>query len=286
MIKAYCPSHITCFFRPVESSNILSKGSLGAGIRLESGTAVEINERSGNTRIFINGEESEANITRSILENMIPGKGFEVNVEIELPLGQGFGMSASGAVATALCAANIMGADRHIAFVNAHIADIEGGGGLGDVAALMKEAHQPVRVKAGIPPEGEVIDTRITFDKLTLAVLGPKLKTSSVLSDRKFYESLVTVGDNSIFDYLNDVSKERLFFLSNQFSYSTGVEQKDISNAIEKLRSTGINAAMCMLGNSIFSEAPEEEIKEILGEDVWTLSARSTDRKADIIRKG
>jgi Predicted archaeal kinase (sugar kinase superfamily) len=286
MIKAYCPSHITCFFRPVESPNILSKGSLGAGIRLESGTILDIDEKAGNTRIFINGEETEANITRSILEKMIPDRGFEVNIEIELPLGQGFGMSASGAVAMVLCAADIVGVDRHTAFVNAHIADIEGGGGLGDVAALMKEAHQPVRVRAGMPPDGEVIDTKMTFDKLTLAVLGPKLKTSSVLSDKECLRSLIAAGDYAMSDFLNDVSKEHLFSLSNRFSSSTGVEQKEVSQAMDRLRSREINVAMCMLGNSIFSEASEEEVKEILGEDIWTLSVRSTDRRADIIQKG
>jgi Predicted archaeal kinase (sugar kinase superfamily) len=285
MIKAYCPAHITCFFRPTESSDVLSKGSLGAGIRLESGTIVSMEERVGNTRILLNGVPADAKITQFVLEKTIPEKGVELNIETQLPFGQGFGMSASGAIAAALCASEISGADRYDSFVAAHIADIEGGGGLGDVAALMTEAHQPVRLKAGIPPKGVIIDTRLSFDRVTVVVLGLNMKTSDILKDSSKYNAIMSAGGSTVTDYMKDVTKERLFDISNRFSTISGVEQNNVSDAIGKLKEKGIRSAMCMLGNSIFSEASEDEIKEVLGEDIWTFSTRSTNESARIIRK-
>jgi Predicted archaeal kinase (sugar kinase superfamily) len=285
MIRAYCPAHITCFFKPMESSDILAKGSLGAGIRLESGTFVSLEERTGDTRISLNGVPTDAKITRNVLKRMILEKGVELNIETQLPLGQGFGMSASGAIAVALCAAEMFGASRYEAFTAAHIADIEGGGGLGDVAALMTEAHQPVRVKAGIPPKGSIIDTGLSFDRVTVAILGLNMKTSDVLRNENRYDAILSAGGSSVADYLKDATEERLFDISNAFSSVSGVEQNNVTDAIGRLREKGIRSAMCMLGNSIFSEASEDEIKEVLGEDIRTFSTRSTDEGARIIRK-
>ncbi|MDR0309329.1 MAG: pantothenate kinase, partial [Candidatus Methanoplasma sp.] len=99
MTSAFCPSHTTCFFRPVHSDNILKKGSRGVGIRLGAGTTVHMYERTGSTKITIGGKADDARITRHVLEHMAPDRSFETDVECGLPLGQGFGMSASGAVA-------------------------------------------------------------------------------------------------------------------------------------------------------------------------------------------
>jgi len=285
MIRAYCPAHITCFFRPSESSDILAKGSLGAGIRLGSGTFVTLEERIGDTRILLNGVPTDAKITQDVLKRMIPEKRVELNIETQLPFGQGFGMSASGAIAAALCAAEMSGANRYDAFKTAHVADIEGGGGLGDVAALMTEAHQPVRIKAGIPPSGSIIDTGLSFKRITVAVLGSNMRTSDILRDKGRYDALISAGESAVTDYLKNVSKERLYDISNRFSSSSGVEQKNTSDAIKRLKERGIRSAMCMLGNSIFSEASEDEIKEVLGEDVWTFSTGSTNESARVIRK-
>ena len=285
MIRAYCPAHITCFFKPTESADILTKGSLGAGIRLESGTFVSLEERTGDTRISFNGVPADAKITQKILKKMIPEREVELNIETQLPFGQGFGMSASGAIAAALCAAEISGANRYEAFTAAHIADIEGGGGLGDVAALMTESHQPVRAKAGIHPYGSIIDTGLSFDRITVAVLGHNMKTSDILRDEGRYNAIISAGGPTVTDYLKDVTKERLFDISNTFSSVSGVEQNNVADAIRRLKEKGIRSAMCMLGNSIFSEASENEITEVLGENIWTFSTRSTGGSARIIRK-
>jgi pantoate kinase len=46
MSKAFCPGHITCFFHPVRTDDVLTTGSRGAGIRLSKGAFVTLEERS------------------------------------------------------------------------------------------------------------------------------------------------------------------------------------------------------------------------------------------------
>lgn len=106
MITARCPGHITCIFAPGERGDAsLDTGSRGIGIRTAAGAGVSVSETSGTSvRVVIDGKESEAPVTRNVMERMAPGRGFEVYVENDLPVGQGFGMSAAGAVCAALCA--------------------------------------------------------------------------------------------------------------------------------------------------------------------------------------
>ena len=283
MTSAFCPSHITCFFRPASSDRILEKGSRGAGIRLKEGTTVHIREISGRTRISIDREEREAWITKHLLEKMAPGRSFEVNIECGLPPGQGFGMSASGVIAAALCLSEILGKSRKEAFEAAHISEVECGGGLGDVAALMHEVNAPIRIKEGMPPFGKVIDSGIVFDRMTLVVLGKKMSTAEILGDEVRSKKICEAGDTAMERFLHGNNKS-IFDISRQFAFDSGVMGKEVAGAIKKLEKNGAKASMCMLGNSIFTDLPEGEVRDILG-DVESYSTKSTAEPARIIRK-
>jgi pantoate kinase len=283
MTTAFCPSHITCFFRPVSSDEILEKGSRGAGIRMKAGTTVHINEIIGKSKISIDREAGEARITKHLLERFAPGRSFEVDIECGLPPGQGFGMSASGAIAAALCLSEITGKNREEAFEAAHISEVICGGGLGDVAALMSEVHVPIRTKAGMPPFGKVIDSGIVFEKMTLVVLGKKLSTADILSDEVKYKRICDAGDIAMERFLSD-KREGIYGISRRFSFDSGVMGENVAEAIGRLEKNGAGASMCMLGNSIFTDLPEEEVRDVLGE-CETYSAASTSEPARIIRK-
>lgn len=288
MSSAFCPGHITCFFAPAgdPAADVLHRGSLGAGIRISLGAEVEVTERSGNgIHAIMDGSEVSLPVTESVISRMAPGRGFDISITNGLPCGQGFGMSAAGAIAAALAVADIVGADGQTAFEAAHIAEIDGGGGLGDVSALYCLAHQPVRVREGIPPYGEVIGTPVSFDKLTLAVLGPKMNTGITLSDPKVFSAISSAGRRAISDYLQGPCKGSLFSLSDRFSHEAGVESREVAQAIGKLTSCGYRAGMCMLGNSIFTEASPDEFRETVGE-FPVFECSSTDSAPGIIRKG
>lgn len=285
MISAFCPAHITCFFEPAESTDILSKGSRGAGIRLSEGTKVSISEnRSSRIEITMDSLPSEAPITRKLLEMAAPGRGFDVIVENSLPVGQGFGMSAAGAIAVALCAGEIEGFDDQEAYRLAHRAEVIMGGGLGDVSGIMGDTPQPVRVVPGLPPIGKVIGTGIDLGELSVAVLGPKVSTSKVLNDQSKYRSICEAGRFAVDEYIKRPSKSSLYSISNEFSNNAGLESSEVHKAISTLKSMGIRSGMCMLGNSIFIDSRSKKIIDAIdGHDV--LKVTPTGMPASIIRK-
>jgi pantoate kinase len=297
MTTAYCPAHITCFFRPVVSSgNVLEKGSKGVGVRLGKGSTVHAEETGGAVRITINGRKEDARITRHVLGHMAPGRSFEVNVECGLPIGQGFGMSASGAVAVALCIAEITGKSRTEAFEAAHRADAICGGGLGDVAGLMHEGDVPIRIREGLPPFGRVYDAGISFERMTLVVLGDKLSTAGVLGNKSQLNKISESGDNAMIEFnghmaipksesKEDSTKDLLFNISNKFSSEAGIRGPAVAEAMRILDKNGIRSSMCMLGNSIFTDAPEEEVRRALGGRGMIFSTSSTGEPARIIRR-
>ncbi|MCL2031739.1 MAG: pantothenate kinase [Methanomassiliicoccaceae archaeon] len=285
MTSAFCPAHITCFFTPAASENTLERGSRGVGVRLSLGTTVHADEITGRTKVLINGKADGARITRHVLEHMAPDRNFEVNAECGLPLGQGFGMSASGAVAAALCLSDITGKSRKEAFEAAHTAEVVCGGGLGDVAGLMHEGDVPIRIKAGLPPIGSVIDRGIVFERMTLVVLGRKLSTAGVLGDDERLRVICDAGDAAMGAFLTNGTKERLFEISGRFSAEAGVRGREVAEAMNILEGNGIRSSMCMLGNSIFTDVSDKDVEEILGDGNRMFSASSTGEPARIIRK-
>ena len=283
MTSAYCQGHVTCFFHPVRTSDPVTTGSRGAGLRLSLGTRVTMDERTdGHVSIVMDGRDSDASVTRRVISLICPDRGLDITIENDLPVGQGFGMSASGAIAAAMCACSIADVDIRQAYRFAHMAEVMEGGGLGDVAAIASRTHQPVRVKPGLPPYGEVRGTGLRIRRLTLAVVGDKLSTAPVINDPDMQKRLCEVGSGMVDDYIRKPSIGRLFSLSREFSSSMGLESEGVRNALDRITRTA-PAGMCMLGHSIFTTLPEDEVREILG-DVPVFSA-STSNEPPIIQR-
>ena len=273
MSKAFCPGHITCFFHPVRTDDVLTTGSRGAGIRLSKGAFVTLEERSDSKVVItMDGRSSDAKVTRKVLELVRPGEGFDVTIENELPVSQGFGMSAAGAIAVALAA---LGEYSDDIFRYAHIAEVSEGGGLGDVTALMCPGHQPVRERPGLPPNGLITDTGLIFENLTLAVFGDKLNTGSVINDPKVCSLMDDVGRRMVDSHLNDPSMDGLFRRSREFSRTVGLESFLVESALDLLEPYG-HAGMYMLGHSIFTDVPQDGVFDLFG-DVPTYTCSSTD---------
>ena len=67
-----------------------------------------------------------------------------------------------------------------------------------------------------------------------------------------------------------------LFDASNHFSESIGLESPRMREIMGWIRSNGYHVGMCMLGNSMFSDAPYELIKDRYPEsDVFRCSSFS-----------
>ncbi len=286
-VSSFCPGHISCVFQPFTSYNPLGTGSRGIGIRLSLGARSTVQPRDDDTvNVWIDDVPSEANVTRMMVRMLAPDRGFDIHIDTDVPVSQGFGMSAAGTLSTAICIADIVGKTRNDAFSAAHDAELLGGGGLGDVSAIVAGRDIPVRTVPGFPPYGKVENARFTIPELTLAVLGPALVTDTVLSDS---HRIADIRDASAFamdDFLAEPTYDKLFEVSNRFSSEANLESPAIRGAMDGLKRRGYHAGMCMLGNSIFTDAPESVLFAMLGRGhVRTYRCSSSPREIQITRR-
>ena len=283
MTRAFCPGHITCFFSPVVTDDPITTGSVGAGIRLNKGVLVTIEERTDRTvSVTADGKRTETKLFQDVIGTLAPGRGFDVTVDNQLPVSQGMGMSAAGAVAAGLCASVFSEKNEFDAYKAAHIAELRNKSGMGDVAGILG-GRQPIRVSAGLPPFGRTIDTGLRMN-VTIAVLGPKISTDTVLSNGEVMRKISAAGKECVNSYLNIRTERALYELSSRFSSSVGLETAEIKDALSLLRKDH-GASMCMLGNSIFTNASEKTAIEVLGADAHVISCSSGAEGPKIIRR-
>ena len=268
MTYRFCPGHVSCVFQPFPSSDPVKAGSRGFGIRLSLGAHCTAEPRSDREiRITIDGIECQAPVTRHAVLSLAGDTGFDISISNDLPVSQGFGMSAAGALSAALCVCDHLGLSEHDAVVAAHSADVCCGGGLGDVVAIAECCDLPIRMLPGIPPHGRMDGLNHHIDRMTLAVLGQKMVTGSVLGDQTMMDRIREVSERAMDAFLEERTVDALYRQSNMFSSQSGLESDQLRAALEILHSEGYHAGMCMLGNSVFTDASGNVVKDLLGLD-------------------
>ena len=261
--EAFVPGHISCIFRPYTLETLEETGSKGLGIRLSLGSRASVSERDDDKVIIrINGKESEASVTRGAFLAMCPKRGFDVNIKHDLPMEQGFGTSASGTYAAALCAALISDIEPSVAAIESHKAECACGGGYGDLLAIHSPYHVPIREMPGAPGMyGKVTDSGLFFDELSLIVFKDPLISGPILTDPAMMYRIARAGDVSMAMFNRDRSIDNLFEASNNFSENIGLESSDVISGLRAIKEEGYHAGMSMLGNSIYSDAPLDVLK-------------------------
>ncbi len=278
---AFAPGHITGFFQICDEARQTSmKGSKGAGICLAKGVSTTVeaipitsssSETIGEPEIYINGNRTINAITTNktvqyILEKIENEGLIDLNFrliiksKIELPIGQGFGLSGAGALSTALAINDALDLAIPLPELTAlaHRAEVELKSGLGDVGA-QTAGGVPIRLKPGIPPHGEIIQLISNSDEsnfenieILLCVIGPVLDTNNILTSEKNRNIINKYGDISLKILLKTPNLENLFKISYQFALGTQLVSPEVFNVLELVHSKNGLASMSMLGNSIF----------------------------------
>ena len=218
--RAFAPGHVTGLFAPSTGArDPRARGSLGAGIVLEAGVTADAEWRPGpRLRVRLTSDlERRLEISEEVARRLVPPSTGTLSVTLRhsFPLGQGFGTSASGALATALAVAQVTGRSRSRAVEVAHLADLFGGGGLGGVAAILGGGLE-VRVRPGIPPFGKVL-RRPFLDSVLLGIAGSPIPSPTVLNDRKALARIAAAAAG--LDALTqDPSPERFWDASEAFT--------------------------------------------------------------------
>ncbi len=263
---AFAPGHISGFFEPVYKQDISRTGSRGAGINTSLGAISEVAVEASTKQlfeIFVNNKRIDDAVTKLTLKYLLGENPVHVivNKKLDLPIGQGFGMSAAGALSTALAVAKTTNLSNSDALKAAHFAEVQLKTGLGDVIACSFGGIE-IRKSAGLPPWGIIKHIPGKYE-IVLCVIGKKLDTKNILTDSVKANKITEYGKLYTKKILEKPSIENLFSLSQSFTKKTGLSDPKVSKAIDAANQFG-KASMCMLGNSVFAIGKTDELCKLL----------------------
>jgi pantoate kinase len=254
--SAFAPGHVTGVFAPdLRSRDPRGRGSIGAGLVLELGTRASARWRPGGPRTLVritSDARRPLPISTEVARRLVGSRHGRLDVALEhqLPIGQGFGMSASGALATGLAVARALGTAPRRAIETAHLADLYGGGGLGGVAAILGGGLE-LRERPGVPPRGRVRHRPFSRSVL-LAVVGPPLPSPPLLRDPRFLERVQQQAAESLPRLRARFDARAFLDESERFTDGLGLDSRAVRRRVAEVRATGARAAQAMFGQSLF----------------------------------
>ena len=167
--RGECGSHVTLIFTiNDDSSNLDEQGSLGVGLCLDQGVEIIARGIEGDFEInikFIEGDgelELYQQVFKLLSREIINIKNYnwDLAIKLRLPISQGFGMSASGAIAASMAIQRAIGEPHEEslrrAFSIAHRVERYFSTGLGDVTALAAGGVER-RTSPGSPFSGDLL---------------------------------------------------------------------------------------------------------------------------------
>ena len=289
---AVAPGHVSGIFVPeVDDPDLLARGSRGAGVVLDVGVSARATARpappggTGTLQILERREAGRFPITREALESLPGLQGWivEVDLQHDLPVSQGLGMSAAGSLAACLAVAELLGLPPRSAVEAAHRAEVRLHGGLGGVVAIL-DGGVEVRRKAGLPPYG-VVERTPMVQGFFLGTLDRPLPSPPLLSDPEFLLRVRRAGER----WLSELGPppirwEALLSVFEVFTDELGLAPLPLRDAMLKLRQEGCRCAQTMLGNTLLAWAPDEDAEERL---IRTFrQAKLTTRRVHVGREG
>jgi pantoate kinase len=248
---AFCPGHISGYFCPVRGPDVMTTGSLGAGLVISEGVTSSVIPSRHTLVEILRISEQGTTIERirgsPPLEYAMDSLGVtaEITTTCRLPLSAGFGLSAAALMSTieALNDSFSLMLNRTECAGLAHEAEVTGMTGLGDVAACQGGGID-CRKGAGIFAEIERLPpppfpvNAITF--------GP-LPSPGILGSCNTMEKV-----RRAFPGTCPQSIEEFFMLSRKFSEESGLITHEVRTALDICDMEDIPASMTMLGNGIF----------------------------------
>ncbi len=265
-VVAFCPGHISGYFKKVAGSTALTTGSIGAGIVITEGVtatvrhaefpSVIIRHRAANGATSLISQKSPP--ISSIMERM--GVTATVTTECHLPIGAGFGLSAAALLGTATALNRLfsLGLTSWDIARHSHEIEVEHRTGLGDVAAA-QEGGRVVRHGPGIDA---VIERKFDLPEPLYSVSFGPIHTPTVLGSPSQMELV-----SSAFPTKTPAGAREFFTLSRQFAERSGLMTGPVQQVFRACEEEDIPAGMTMLGNGVFAYGKNaREVLALFGE--------------------
>ena len=267
--SVYVPSGVSSFFeisdRNTNGTQIedpLRKGARGGGFIIEKGTTTVAESPSGLAmdEVLINGILS-AEARTSLATIRLIRREFEISPvrvshSIAPPIGQGFGTSGAGALATSIALSDLFELNLSLSEAArfAHVAEIESVTGLGTVISLASGTGAVGLVtEPGGFSVGRTDAILVDSEDYTLvcAAFGP-IQKSSVLSNEESRRRVNEFGHEALLKIQKDPTPARLLSESRIFSEKTGLASTALLGLCDKAVQFGaVGAAPNMIGNAI-----------------------------------
>lgn len=257
-VTAFCPGHISGYFRRVDSLESQAIGSIGAGIVIDEGVTVSVSRAKFSSIVIRTHDMSGALV--EVAHDSPPlvtalsriGVSAAVTTTCRLPIGAGFGLSAAALLAT-LAAANQLfgcGMSQTERAQIAHETEVLHKTGLGDVAAC-QGGGRVVRTGPGI---GGPISRHFDMPNPIFAVSFGPIHTPSVLGSPAQMQQVA-----SAFPKTTPRNVEDFFRCSREFTQASGLETPEVINVLKACDRHHVPASMTMLGNGVFAYGTSAE---------------------------
>ena len=251
-VVAFCPGHISGYFKRIFGKDVATTGSIGAGIVISEGVVARA-EQSDKISVCVYKKDKSG--AKAVIAHDSPPITYVMNLlsvtatvstECNLPIGAGFGLSAASLLATLTALDHLyelgLGEDRITRI--AHEAEITHRTGLGDVAAS-RGGGLVVRASAGVAAP---VRRYFNLPKPLYAVSFGPIHTPSVLGSKEQMDRVA-----SAFPIKEPEDPEEFFRLSRTFAEQSGLATPLIQEVLICCDDAGVPASMTMLGNGVFA---------------------------------
>jgi len=256
--KAFAPGNVSGVFKIIPDDDPTKMHSLGMGFTVSDGVTVTVSV-SDATSVQFNGTQIEFATVRSVVAKL-GSVALRVEIETDLPLSGGFGLSGASSLATAYAGDELLGlglSENALGMI-AHVSEVENLTGLGDVAGqfnggcLVKLVRGDPLAAATLPVPEQVVYYRYFSPINTKDIIGhPEQRERINAAADTALSKLTDLKDRNESEFAEYISIAKEFSIQSRL-----LSDDDVKSAIRECERSGGSASMIMLGNAVFSDVP------------------------------
>ncbi|MBS1268124.1 MAG: Pantoate kinase [Nitrosopumilus sp.] len=274
--KAFCPAHVTGFFKAHledEQNNFENLGSMGAGFSIRQGVTTQVkikikDNQKTNFKVLTQGYQSDkTDISEYVLNEFLKlgefsDKFFDIRHEISIPVG--YGLGSSSAVALSLSYALDQALETRLDKTKigqiAHNAEVNCKTGLGDVLASYHGGFE-IRIKAGAPGIGDV--KKIPTEKISILMI-----CFSPISTNKFIKERLSqingLGGKMVNRLLESKNYEHFQEMSLEFANYVDVMTPRMQKLVDEFTKNNLKCGIALFGETVFSMVTKDDEDKVL----------------------
>jgi pantoate kinase len=272
--RAFSPGHITGFFQICDDSkDPLFNGSRGAGFSVDKGVTTTVHLLDGNStenHIRINGHPTR---TAPVSQNVItalralagnPRCLIEVEHDVALPIGSGFGTSGAGALSLAFAMNEVfgLGLSNVKAAQIAHTAELACRTGMGTVIAETVGGIE-IRVRPGAPGIGEIRVLPQSPDYIVICLPFGPLPTPKFLTNARARRRINERGGLLTDALLSHPTVPNLLAYSRGFAEHVELITDRVRRVLQSSDQCGVTCSTAIFGENVFTLATKDHEPEV-----------------------